>query len=147
MHEADHRFSVEGHVCDSSGQPVKDLTVHVKDSRVDVRASAVTNDRGYYKATLHLHDDNRGDPIVVIAKDEEKKTKADFNANDKETERHVTVNFGTGCEAADHGPQPWVYYTAGIGIAMVAAFAGVRLLKGKRKQQKRGRKQRKTTAS
>jgi MYXO-CTERM domain-containing protein len=143
MHEIDHRFTVEGYVCGSDGQPVKDLSVTVKDARVDIRMTAVTDDRGYYKATLHLHNDNRGDPIVVTAKDQEKKTTALFDVKDVKTERIATVNFGTGCEAGDEGPRPWVYYTAGIGLAMVAAFAGARFVKARRKPQKRGKGHRK----
>ena len=143
MHETDHRFTVEGYVCGPDGQPVKDLPVSVKDARVDVRASAVTDDQGYYKATLHLHNDNRGDPIVVTAKDQEKKATALFDVKDVKTERKVTVNFGSGCEAAEGGPRPWVYYTAGIGLAMVVAFAGAQFVKARRKPQKRGKWQRK----
>jgi hypothetical protein len=147
MHEVDHRFTVEGYVCGPDGRSVAGLAVNVKDALVDVRAAVVTDDRGYYKATLHLHNDNRGDPIVVIAKDQEKKTTALFDIKDVHTERKVTVNFGTGCEPTDQGPQPWVYYTAGIGLAMVAAFAGAQFMKARRQPQKRGKGQRKSTAS
>jgi hypothetical protein len=143
MHEIDHRFTVEGYVCGPDGQPVKDLSVTVKDARVDVRMTAVTDDRGYYKATLHLHNDNRGDPIVVTANDQEKKTTALFDVKDVKTERRATVNFGTGCESAGEGPARWVYYTAGIGLAMVVAFAGAQLVKARRKPQKRSKGQRK----
>lgn len=147
MHEVDHRFTVEGHVCGPDGHPVTDLAVTIKDARVDVRAAAVTDERGYYKATLHLHNDNRGDPIVVTAKDQEKKTTALFDVKDVHTERKVTVNFGAGCEAADQGSPSWVYYTAGIGLAMVAAFAGAQFVKARRRPQKRGRGQRKQADS
>jgi len=143
MHETDHRFTVEGYVCGPDGQPMKDQAVSVKDARVDVRASAVTDDQGYYKATLHLHNDNRGDPIVVTAQDQEKKATALFDVKDVKTERKVTVNFGAGCEASVGGPRPWVYYTAAIGLAMVVAFAGAQFVKARRKPQKRGKRQRK----
>lgn len=133
MHAADHRFNVEGYVCGPDGKPLADVVVTAKDTRADVRATGVTDSNGYYKAVLHLHNDNRGDPIVVMANDQEQKAVAIFDAKDLETDRGATVNFGSGCEKFDQGPRPWVYYTAGIGLAMVVAFAGARLMKAKRK--------------
>ena len=133
MHAADHRFNVEGYVCGPDGKPLADVSVTAKDTRADVRATAVTDSNGYYKAVLHLHNDNRGDPIVVIANDQEMKTTAIFDAKDPETDRGAVVHFGSGCEKQDQGPRPWVYYTVGIGLAMVAAFAGARFMKSQRK--------------
>ena len=133
MHAADHRFNIEGYVCGPDGKPLADVTVTAKDTRVDVRASGITDSNGYYKAVLHLHNDNRGDPVVVMANDQEKKTVAVFDTKDLETDRGATVNFGNGCEKSAQDPRAWVYYTAGIGLAMAAAFAGARLMKSKRK--------------
>ncbi|MBI4400702.1 MAG: carboxypeptidase regulatory-like domain-containing protein [Nitrospirae bacterium] len=142
MHEVDHRFTVEGHVCGADGQPVPDTQVIAKDVRVSVNATGYTNSRGYYKATLHLHNDNRGDPIVVTALNQEQRVTAQFDAKDVHTERHVTVNFGSGCDASAGGPD-WIYYGAGIGLAAVAAFAGVRLIRNRQRSRKRGKGQRK----
>lgn len=138
MHEVDHRFTVAGHVCGPDGQPVPDIKVIAKDVRVSVHAIGYTDSRGYYKATLHLHNENGGDPILVIALDQEKRVTAQFDSKDARTERHITVNFGSGCESAAGGAD-WIYYGAGIGLAAVAALAGVRLIRNRHRSQKRGK--------
>jgi len=142
MHEVDHRFTVAGHVCGPDGQPVPDIKVIAKDVRVSVHAIGYTDNRGYYKATLHLHNENGGDPILVIAIDQEKRVTAQFDSKDARTERHITVNFGSGCESAAEGAD-WIYYGAGIGLAAVAALAGVRLIRNRHRSQKRGKERRK----
>lgn len=142
MHEVDHRFTVEGHVCGTDGRPVMDHQVVVKDTRASVGVTAFTDSRGYYKATLHLHNDNLGDPILVTARDEEKNTKAQFDPKDLRSERKVSVDFGTGCEIEEE-PR-WAYYGAGLVVAAVAAVAGAKLIRGQRRRsQRRGKGQRK----
>jgi len=142
MHEVDHRFTVAGHVCGPDGQPVPDIKVIAKDVRVSAHAIGYTDNRGYYKATLHLHNENGGDPILVIALDQEQRVTAQFDSKDARTERHITVNFGSGCESAAEGAD-WIYYGAGIGLAAVAALAGVRLIRNRHRSQKRGKERRK----
>lgn len=139
MHEIDHRFTVEGHVCKADGSPAAETQVTVKDTRVSVGVTVFADVRGYYKATLHLHNDNRGDPILVTALEQEKKITALFDVKDIKTERRVAVNIGSGCEASGEESQRWVYYGAGIGLAVVAAAAGVRLIKKRQQPQKRGK--------
>lgn len=139
MHEIDHRFTIEGHVCKADGSPAAETQVAVKDTRVSVGVTVFTDARGYYKATLHLHNDNRGDPILVAALEQEKKVAALFDVKDIKTERQVTVNIGSGCEASGEESQRWVYYGAGIGLAVVAAAAGVRMIKKRQRSQKRGK--------
>ncbi|MGH7208689.1 MAG: hypothetical protein ACREIL_04815 [Nitrospiraceae bacterium] len=138
MHEVDHRFTVKGHVCGPDGQPVPDTKVIAKDVRVSVHAIGYTDSRGSYRATLHLHNENRGDPILVIALDQEKREAAQFDPKDVGTERQITVNFGSGCETAAGGAH-WIYYGAGIGLAAVAALAGVRLIRNRQRSQRRGK--------
>ncbi|MGH7205216.1 MAG: hypothetical protein ACREI2_03280 [Nitrospiraceae bacterium] len=143
MHEVDHRFTVEGHVCKADGRPVVDHQVVAKDTRVSVGVTVFTDSRGYYKATLHLHNDNLGDPVLVIARDEQKDTKVQFDPKDVRTERKVTVNFGTGCEVGAEEPR-WAYYGAGLAVAAAAAFAGAKIIRSQRRRsQKRGKGQRK----
>jgi len=142
MHEVDHRFTVEGLVCGPEGRPVPDTQVIAKDVRVSVHATGYTDSRGRYKATLHLHNDNRGDPIVVTALDQEQRVTVQFDPKDVRTERQLTVNFGSGCEASAGGPE-WMYYGAGIGLAAVAAFAGARLIRNRRRSRRGGKGQRK----
>jgi len=144
MHEVDHRFTVEGHVCGTDGRPVADHEVVVKDTRASVGATVFSDSRGYYKATLHLHNDNLGDPVLVTARDEQKDTKVQFNPEDVRTERKIKVNFGTGCEVDAEGESRWVYYGAGLAGAAAAAFAGAKIIRSQRRRsQKRGKGQRK----
>lgn len=142
MHEIDHRFTVEGYVCGQDGRPVSDLQVVVKDTRVSVGTSVYTDARGYYKATLHLHNDNQGDPILISIRDQEKKIAAKFDPNDVRTERRAIVNFGSGCEQTDEGTVNWVYYGLGLGLAGSAALAGAKWARRLR-LGKRGKRQRK----
>ncbi|MEW6542511.1 MAG: carboxypeptidase-like regulatory domain-containing protein [Nitrospirota bacterium] len=142
-HEVDHRFTVEGFVCGSDGKPVAETQVIVKDTRASVGVSVYTDSRGYYKATLHLHNDNRGDPILVSALQQEQRVTAQFDPKDVETERLVKVTIGSGCETAGEESSPWVYYGAGIGIAAVAALAGARFFRKRQRSQGQGKRQRK----
>ena len=138
MHEVDHRFTVAGHVCGPDGQPVPDIKVIAKDVRASVHAVGYTDSRGYYRATLHLHNENRGDPILVIALDQEKRETAQFDPKDAHAERQITVNFGSGCETAAGGAD-WLYYGAGVGLAAVAVLAGARLIRNRQRSQRRGK--------
>lgn len=142
-HEADHRFTVEGSVCGAGGEPVSGVEVVAKDTRISVLRTTLTDDRGYYKVTLHLHNDNKGDPIAVIVKDkdgkvwQEQQTTAQFDPKDVHTERKTTVNFGSGCESLATGPPPWIYYGAGVAVLAGGAWAGARLLRGRKRPVKR----------
>lgn len=145
MHEIDHRFTVEGHVCGADGRPISDTKVIVRDPRITGGVAEFTDSRGYYKATLHLHNENRGDPILVEALGQEQRSTAQFDAKDVKTERKITVNFGTGCAAAAEEEMPaWVLYGTGAGVAAVAAFAGAKWIRKRRQAaQKRGKGPRK----
>lgn len=142
MHEVDHRFTVEGHVCGVDGRPVSETKVIVKDTRVSIGTAVFTDSHGYYKAVLHLHNDNRGDPILVAALEQEQKVAAQFDPADVKNERQVTVNIGSGCEIQKEQSSSWIYYGAGVGLA-VAAAAGIGFAKKRQRAQKRGRGQRK----
>ncbi len=143
MHEVDHRFTVEGYVCGVDGRPVPETKVIVKDTRVSIGTAVFTDSHGYYKAVLHLHNDNRGDPILVAALEEQQKVTAQFDPADVKSERQVTVNIGVGCAVQQEESSRWVYYGAGIGLAAVVVAAGVGFVKNRQRVQKRGRGQRK----
>lgn len=134
-HEVDHRFTVEGSACGADGAPVSGVEVVVKDARVSVLRTTLTDDRGYYKVTLHLHNDNKGDPIVVYLKDKEGKIQqeqhitAQFDPKDLHTERKTTVNFGSGCESLANDPPAWLYYGAGGVVLAGGAWAWAKLLR------------------
>ena len=142
MHEVDHRFIVEGHVCGPDGQPVPDQIVVVKDVRLDAGVSALTDSRGYYQAKLHLHNENKGDPIRVTVGEEEQRITAQFDTEDVSTERRTVVNFGKGCESLEDEFPGWLYYGAGIGVVAIGALAGAKLLKSRRQSRKGGKKRR-----
>jgi hypothetical protein len=138
-HEADHRFTVEGFVCDKEGKPSAQLEVLVKDTRVTVGQTVRTDSDGYYKVTLHLHNDNLGDPLLVEAGAEQKQDKVSFDPNDLETERRLQVNFGSGCEQA-LGPPRWFLYGLAVGIAAAGGLIGVKVFKKWKREEKRRRK-------
>lgn len=147
-HEADHRFTVEGSVCGVGGEPVAGVEIVAKDARISLARTTLTDGLGRYKVTLHLHNDNKGDPIVVYVKDkdgavqQERKVTADFDPKDVHTERKITVNFGSGCEALSDEPPAWVYYGAGLAVLAGGAWVGVRLFRGRQRKagSHRGRK-------
>jgi hypothetical protein len=142
-HETDHRFTISGYVRDKEGKPVKDVRVEARDLR-DQRIDPVNtyaDGSGFYKMVLHLHNDNAGDPVQVSIKDERsgidevKKIRAEFNPNDRRTEREAKVNFGPEPERSPLsgvgglvGPAEassfWLYGVGGV-LALAAIGAGV----------------------
>ena len=133
MHETDHRFTVSGYVRDKDGKPTGDARVYVRDLR-DQKIEGVTTytDRtGYYKAVIHLHNDNAGDQIQVSVHNEKagledaKDIRAEFNPRDAKTERRAKVNFGPSLdEDPVGGDRTWTYLVGGalIGTAVLAAI-------------------------
>jgi LPXTG-motif cell wall-anchored protein len=134
-HETDHRYTVFGYVRNDKGRPMADTRVTVRDTRLDEAAVAFTDRKGYYETTLHLHNDSLGDEIVVTVGTEEKKHRATFNPDDKQTERKVQVDFGAPA-APDTGSSQAAVYGV-IGAAAVAAGIGWYVLRSKRKPPKK----------
>jgi len=142
-HETDHRFTISGYVRDTDGKPVKDVRVQARDLRdqsVDP-VNTYADGSGFYKVVLHLHNTNAGDPIQVSIKDERsgvdevKKIRAEFNPNDRRTEREARVNFGPelertpisgvgGLVGAAEASSYWLYGVGAI-LALAAIGAGV----------------------
>ncbi|HEX2056562.1 MAG TPA: carboxypeptidase-like regulatory domain-containing protein [Nitrospiraceae bacterium] len=138
-HEADHRFTVEGFVCDKDGKASAQVEVLVKDTRVTVGQTTKTDSDGYYKVTLHLHNDNLGDPLLVEAGAEQKQYKVSFDPNDLDSERRLQVNFGSGCEQA-LGPPRWLMYALGAGLVGAGGLIWLKLSKKWKREDKRKRK-------
>lgn len=130
-HEMDHRFKVYGVLKDDAGAPVKDGKVLIVVARVDEGTTVFTDSSGYFETTLHLHDDNLGDDILVSAMGITKKVTAQFVPGDTRTERSVEVNFGVEPSAAgketDSGTNNYILY----GIIGVVIVAGVFFLVSK----------------
>lgn len=93
-HENDHRYKVYGEVRDNTGKPTPDVKVMITLTRVDEGNTVFTDKNGHYETILHIHSENLGDEIIVNAKDESKKIRAEFDPNDKSTERGSRVDFG-----------------------------------------------------
>jgi hypothetical protein len=142
-HEIDHRFVVEGYVCGADGKAMANQEVMVKDTRIPLGKTTQTDSDGFYSVRLHLHNENQGDPILVAAGEREQHIKASFDPKDMKAERKSVVNFGSGCEGVRGGTSRWVYYSVGLGLAGVAAFAGAKMLRKPRRTAKRGKSPRK----
>jgi hypothetical protein len=138
-HAADHRFTVEGFVCGPDGKARAGVDVLVKDTRVTVGQTVTTDSDGYYKVTLHLHNDNVGDPLLVEVGGEQQNHKIQFDPNDLETERKLLVSFGSGC-ASDLGPPKWFVYGLGLAAVAIVGWIGLKI---SRKRAREGQRQRK----
>ena len=138
-HAADHRFTVEGFVCGKDGRPAVNVEVLVKDTRVTVGQTVTTDGDGYYKVTLHLHNDNVGDPLLVEAGGEQQNFKIQFDPNDLETERKLRVDFGSGCER-DLGPPQWLFYGLGIAAVAIVGWIGLKISRKRMREEQRRKK-------
>lgn len=138
-HAADHRFTVEGFVCGKDGRPAVNVEVLVKDTRITVGQTVTTDGDGYYKVTLHLHNDNVGDPLLVEAGGEQKNLKIQFDPNDLETERKLRVDFGSGCER-DLGPPQWLLYGLGVAAVAIVGWIGLKISRKRRREEQRRKK-------
>ena len=138
-HAADHRFTVEGFTCGKDGRPNSKLEVLVKDTRVTVGQTVTTDDDGYYKVILHLHNDNVGDPLVVEAGGEQQNYKIQFDPNDLETERKLRVDFGSGC-ARDLSPPQWLFYGMGFAAVAIVGWIGLKISRKQVREKQRRRK-------
>lgn len=150
MHETDHRFTVSGYVYDKQGTPVGDARIHVRDLR-DQKIEAVTtytDGTGYYKAVLHLHNDNAGDPVQVTAIEEKrgleevKTARAEFSPNDRQTERQTTVHIGSVPEGLSLGASGyWRYVILGtVAGGAIGVMLWWRQRKAKTRAKRRGKK-------
>jgi len=135
LHKVDHRFTVTGRVCDQDGQGMGGVRVSVKDTRSSVTGSSQTDSNGRYKALLHLHSQNQGDPLLISALQYKKEGRATFDPHNIQEERMITVNLGGSCKPIPLWRSEWVYYGVGTGLAGVAGLVGVRMLRGKQKRQ------------
>lgn len=138
-HAADHRFTVEGFVCGKDGHAAGKTEVLVKDTRVTVGQTVTTDDEGYYKVTLHLHNDNVGDPLLVEAGGEQRNLKIQFDPNDLETERKLRVDIGSGCER-DLGPPQWLVYGLGVVAVAIVGLIGLKISRKRMREEQRRRK-------
>src|SRR5262245_45837868 len=132
-HEADHRFTVEGFVCEADGKGSANVDVLVKDTRISYGQIVKTDADGYYKATFHLHNENLGDPLFVEAKGEQQNHKVQFDPKDLESERKVQIHFGTGCTRNVNQPPVWFWWSLGAVAVAVVGLIGLKTVKDQRR--------------
>lgn len=137
-HEADHRFTVYGYVRDDHGRPIKGERVIVVDTRLDAGNTAFTDGDGYYETLIHLHNEDLGDEIVVMVKDQRKTIRATFDPEDLRAERKVQVDFGATEGMVQTQTPVWIY---GVGaLILVGLFVTIRTIRQNKRKQRRSRK-------
>jgi len=115
-HEANHRYLVSGHVRDGVGKALENVSVNLAHNG-GVEKEVTTDDNGYYESRFHLHNQNHGDTIVVIASGTTKKIKVKFDSEDEFSFRGATVDFGAA--SSDDAPI-WTFLT----IASLVVLSG-----------------------
>lgn len=122
-HEVDHRFDVSGTVRAADGAPRPNLKVMVSHPRTNLSETVLTDSSGRYSVRLHLHDRDAGDPVTVVAGDDEKTIKAEFDPKDHHTPRVVTVDFGPAVQVSDdRSSSVWWYGVGGAALAGGVAY-------------------------
>ncbi len=92
-HENDHRFIVEGHITDSNGNGIPNTKVLVRAEVLEAGITAFSDQAGFYSALLHLHNADAGKAVTVTALGTTEHITADFDPEDKATERKAIVNI------------------------------------------------------
>ncbi len=131
-HEADHRYTVRGHVRDAAGVVRKGMTV-VAEHKGGQKKSASTDGRGFYEIKFHLHDSNKGDDVTVTADGQSKTIQIDLTPGDHVTERVAQVDFG----APGQPDREWVLWMAGAGLIGGGGYYLQRIRKQKHREEKR----------
>lgn len=127
LHEADHRFTVLGHVRDGQGEGKSGIVVTLE-HKGGVKQQTTTNSSGYYESVFHLHDENLGDEIIVTAGAEVKRIVTVFDVDDKHSVREGRLDFG-----APEKQQPFAY---GLWVAVgVLLSVGIYYSLMKKKKQ------------
>jgi hypothetical protein len=139
-HEVDHRFIVYGYVRDDRGGPVKDQKVIVVDTRLDQGMTTFTDRDGYYEALLHLHNEDLGDEIVVMAGEQKKSIRATFNPEDKHTERRTQVDFGAAAAASPSSPLGKYGWAVLVAAGVAVTIGALRYRRWTKKQPSKGSK-------
>ena len=136
-HENDHRFTVYGRVLDDQGSASSKTMVVVKDNKDKVLGSAKTDSNGSYKILLHIHNEDFGREVLIVANKIEKKFKITFDTSNKSTERMATVNFGVS-EETGKGPNQTVII--GAITFVVLAIGAYFVYSGRKKKEQQQNK-------
>ena len=114
-HEANHRYLVSGYVRDAVGKPLGNSTVDLEHKGGE-KKKVNTDGDGYYEVRFHLHNENHGDTIVVIASGETKKIKVQFDREDEVSFRGASVDFGAA--SSDNAPI-WTFLTIASLVVLI----------------------------
>ena len=122
-HETDHRYTVFGVIRNASGVPQSGIRVMVTDTLSGEGNTVFTDENGRYEVLLHLHNNNLGDEIRIVAGKNSKTTRALFNPDDKQTERKSEVNFDLSSPALPADSRAWSYAAAFLLLAGALVLA------------------------
>jgi hypothetical protein len=154
LHETDHRYDVTGFVLDEKEQPVANSPVSIRLGN-EVIGYQETNEQGYYRIRLHLHDVDLGKMLSVKTAAGEGAIRVTLTPGDAKTERIHYANLVGGKlieRRISRSRHPiWLYGTAAVLVmATLAVIIGHRGRRratarsqpatGARRRQKRKRK-------
>jgi hypothetical protein len=136
----DHRYTVKGFVLDAQENPRSDVKV-VAIADNGLSGQRVTDRRGFYRISLHLHNEDLGRILRVNTGDQEARIKVAFDPGDTTTNREHDLNFiGTRISESDlgfRGLPTWSYVGAGLILLAFAAARIERLYKRRRRRMAR----------
>ena len=92
-HEPDHRYLVIGYVQDDSGKPMPRVEVRVIREKTGMEERARTDHEGFYLLVVHLHSEDLGDVLRVIAHGTALQITARFDPQDVTHHRGTRVDF------------------------------------------------------
>lgn len=92
--KVEHGFIVYGYVRDAGGKGLAGVEVQATALKKDAHAaSGKTNEAGYYEIFLHMHNEDAGVKIQIMAKGVQKEIVAQYDPNDKVTKRQAAVDL------------------------------------------------------
>ena len=145
-HEAHHRFTVFGYVRDDHGIPTANVRVIIVDKRLDRANTTFSDGEGYYEGMIHIHNEDLGDEITVMAGDQQKTIRAEFDPEDTSSERRVQVDFGAppSASSAEQSDPRLIYGVAALVVlSIVVAIGASRFRKKNQKKVQKRSKQKK----
>ena len=92
-HEPDHRYLVIGYVQDDSGKPLPRVEVRAIREKTGLEQRARTDRGGFYLLVVHLHSEDLGDSIRVLANGTALRITAQFDPRDVTNHRGTRVDF------------------------------------------------------
>lgn len=137
LHEIDHRYDVTGFVIDEKGQPVANSPVSIRLGN-EVIGYKETNDQGYYRIRVHLHDVDLGKTISVKTAAGEGVIRVTLTPGDAKTERIHYANLVGGKlieEPLSRSRYPiWLYGAAAV--LVMASIAAIVISRRHRRRAK-----------